>query len=139
MYGFLFIILLDLFFLFFAQQFFKIDDMVLYIACFIVFIFALWRLTTLKVFFLEVSDHIISVKYGNPLSQLRRPVLEVPLRKIVSLKTENGFMDDAILISIKSKRGIRNFQYRIGNLSSTEVEKFNKIKDIIKASSINEI
>ncbi|MDP9956107.1 hypothetical protein J2X97_001744 [Epilithonimonas hungarica] len=137
-YGFSFILLLDFIFLFFADRFLKMNDTTLYVICFIIFLLASWRLITLKLFSLEITEHIISVKYGNLFSQLKRPVLEVPLQKVVSLKIDKEIMDRILLISIKSKRGIRNFHYRIGSISNTEAEKFEKIKNIIKASSINE-
>src|SRR6218665_1981360 len=138
MYGLLFLILLDLVFLIFAEQIFKIDDMVIYCSCAIIFVLVLWRLITIKFISVEVSEHIISVKYGHPFSQIRKPVLEVPLHKVISLKTKKGIMDHMLLIGINSRRGIRNFHYKIGNLSKSEAEKITNIKEFIKSYSIKD-
>ncbi len=131
MYGFLFIIILDLLLLLFAKKIFAIGDMTLYSVVVAVLIACIWRLVTLKSFSVEVSEQIISVKYGHPLSQIRRPVLEVPLNKVVTIKTEKAILHHIMVIVINTKRGIRSFYYKIGNLPSNEAEKFEKIKDLI--------
>ena len=131
MYGFLFIILLDIVFLLFGKKFFAIDDIVLYSFSIAVFILCVWRIATLKSFSLDVSEQIISVKYSHPLSRVRRPVLEVPLYKVVSMNTEKAILHHIMVIGILTKKGIRNFYYRIGNLPSNEAEKLKRIKDLI--------
>jgi hypothetical protein len=98
---------------------------------------ALWRLVTIKICSVEVSEHIISIKYGHPFSKIRRPVLEVPLHKVISLRTEKGIMDHILLVGINSRRGIRNFHYKLGILSKNEDEKFIRIKELIQSYSIN--
>lgn len=132
MYGFLFIILLDIAFLLVAEKFFAIDDMIQYSLGIAVLILCIWKIATLKSFSVDVSEQIISIKYGHPLSRIRRPALEVPLNKVVSLKTEKAILQNIMVIGISTKKGIRNFYYKIGNLSSNEVEKFKKIIDLIK-------
>lgn len=131
MYGFLFIILLDIVFLLFGKKIFAIDNIVLYSFSIAIFILCIWRITTLKSFSLDVSEQIISVKYSHPLSRVRRPVLEVSLYKVVSMNTEKAILHHIMVIGILTKKGIRNFYYRIGNLPSNEAEKLKRIKDLI--------
>lgn len=131
MYGFFLLIILDILFLIFAKQFFTINKITLY-GCFLVILsFSLYHLIRLRTFSLEVSDHIFSVKYGHPLVKKRHPVLEVPIHKIVSLKTEKGIVTYIFIISVSTKRGIKNFYYRIGQLPENQFDKFKKITESV--------
>lgn len=138
MYCFLSLIFLDLLFLVFAKQFLNIQQSIVYVIFLVIFIFSGWRIFTLKSFALEVSEHIFSVKYSHPLSSSRNPALEVPIEKVISLKTEKGVMSYILIISINTKRGIRNFYYRIGKLPENQSEKFRNTIDLVKTSYLNQ-
>jgi hypothetical protein len=131
MYGFVLIILLDILFLLFAKKFIAIDKVLLYSCFFVVFMFCTWRLIMLKTFSLEVSEHILSIKYRHPLVPNHHPVLEVPLRKVIFLKVEKGIINYIMIISINTKRGMRSFYYRLGNLPEHQGDKFKKMSDLI--------
>lgn len=137
MYGFFVLILMDILFLLFAPKIISISKLVLYTIFFAVFLFSLWRIVTLKIFSLEVSEHIFSVKYRHPLLQLRHPVLEVPLQKVISLKTEKGVVNYIMVIGINTKRGIRNFYYRLGRLPENQNDNFKKISEFVASSRIS--
>ena len=134
MYGFFLLILADLAFLVFAKKMFAISNLYLYSSFLAILLFCIWKIVTLKIFSLEVSEHIFSVKYTHPLVKSRQPALEVPLQKVISLKTEKGVMNYIMVIGINSRRGIRNFYYRLGRLPENQNEKFKKISEFIASS-----
>lgn len=136
MYGFLLLIILDLPFVIFAEKFLNIDQSTVYVIFLVILIFSVWKIFTLKTFALEVSEHIFSVKYSHPLFRSRHAALEVPLRKVISIKTEKGFINYILIISINTKRGIRNFYYRIGQLPESQFDKFTNTIDMVKTSYI---
>lgn len=136
MYGFFLLILLDLIFLFLAKTIFIIPNTVLYSTFLVILCFSIWRIVTLKIFSMEVSEHICTVKYRHPLMKFRQPVLEVPLQKVISLKTEKGVVNYILVIGIITKRGIRNFYYRLGRLPQNQPDKIKKITEFIASSRI---
>jgi hypothetical protein len=56
---------------------------------------------------------------------------EVPLRKVIFLKVEKGIINYIMIISINTKRGMRSFYYRLGNLPEHQGDKFKKMSDLI--------
>ena len=134
MYGFFLLILVDLVFLVFAKKIFVISNLYLYGSFFTLLLFCIWKIVTLKIFSLEVSEHIFSIKYTHPLVKSRQPALEVPLQKVVSIKTEKGVMNYIMVIGINSRRGIRNFYYRLGRLPENQNDKFQKISEFIASA-----
>ena len=134
MYGFFLLILVDLVFLVFAKKIFVISNLYLYGSFFTLLLFCIWKIVTLKIFSLEVSEHIFSIKYTHPLVKSRQPALEVPLQKVVSVKTEKGVMNYIMVIGINSRRGIRNFYYRLGRLPENQNDKFQKISEFIASA-----
>lgn len=134
MYGFFFLILMDILFLAFSKQFFNLNKTTLYGCFLVILIFSLWQIIKLKSFSIEVSEHIFSLKYNHPLFRSQQPSLEVPLSKIISLKTEKGILNSILIISVNTKRGIRNFYYDVGKLPSTEPEKFKNLLDFMTDS-----
>jgi len=137
LYLFFFIILSDIVFLIVAKKIFAISHIFLYVFFLIVFLFSLWRILTLKIFSMEVSEHIFTVKYRHPLSKFRQPVLEVPLQKVTSLQTEKGIINYILIIGVNTRKGIRNFYYRLGRLPENQNEKFKKISEFIASSRVN--
>ncbi|PZU82800.1 MAG: hypothetical protein DI529_13665 [Chryseobacterium sp.] len=135
LYGFSMIVLLDILFVLFGKPIFKIDKTILYGLFITVFIFCIWRLWTLKIFSLEVSEFLLSVKYKHPFSNLNRPVLEIPTNKVISFTVEKGIINYILIINIKSRRGIRSFYYRLGKLPEHQAEKFKQMTDFISESS----
>lgn len=136
MYGFLVLIFLDILFLFLGKTIFAIPKLTLYGTFSVILIFSIWRIATLKIFSLEVSEHICTVKYRHPLMNLRQPVLEVPIQKVISLKTEKGLINYILVIGIVTKRGIRNFYYRLGRLPENQNDKFRKISEFIASTNV---
>ena len=134
MYLFFFIILLDIAYLIAGKKIWAISPVILYSTFLLIFIFTVYKLMTLKVFYMEVSQHIISVKYMHPLLKKKHPVLEVPLRKVFALETTKGIITYILTISIHTKRGIKNFYYNIGQLPENQIEKFRAISDFVKTS-----
>lgn len=134
MYGFVFLLILDLILMFFLTKFSSISDEYLYVFFALIFIFCIWQIATLKIFSMEVSEHIFSVKYRHPLIQKRHPVLELPLEKVISLKTEKGLINYILLISIKSRKGIKNFYYNLGKLPENQSSKFKEISNFIHST-----
>lgn len=134
MYGFFLLILVDLVFLVFAKKIFVISNLYLYGSFLSLLLFCIWKIVTLKIFSLEVSEHIFSIKYTHPLVKSRQPALEVPLQKVVSVKTEKGVMNYIMVIGINSRRGIRNFYYRLGRLPENQNDKFQKISEFIASA-----
>lgn len=141
MYGLFLIIVLDILFLIFAQHFFKISKTVIYTTFLVIFIFSVWKIVNLKSISLEVTEHIFSVKYNHPLFTVRHPVLEVPLYKIISVKTERELINYILIISIRTKKGIRNFHYGVGQIPKDQQSKFQTISDFVQTSydSSNEL
>lgn len=136
MYGFLFLMILDLAVLTFSRKFSASIDEYLYILISLIFGFCVWRIAILKIFSMEVSEHIFSVKYRHPLLQNHHPVLELPLEKVISIKTEKGILNHILLISIKSRKGIKNFYYRLGKLPENQPGKFKEISNFIHSSKM---
>ncbi|KFC21650.1 hypothetical protein [Chryseobacterium sp. FH1] len=134
MYGFLFLLILDLILLIFSTKFSYISDEYLYIFFALIFVFCIWRIATLKIFSMEVSEHIFSVKYRHPLLQSDHPVLELPLEKVISVKAEKGILNYILLISIRSRKGIKSFYYRLGKLPENQSIKFKEISNFIHSS-----
>lgn len=134
LYGFLFLLILDLILLIFSTKFSYISDKYLYIFFALIFIFCIWRIATLKIFSMEVSEHIFSVKYRHPFSHDKHPVLELPLDKVISVKAEKGILNYILLISIRSRKGIKSFYYRLGKLPENQSGKFNEISNFIHST-----
>ncbi|MNK30372.1 hypothetical protein D3C87_487890 [compost metagenome] len=134
MYGFLFLLILDLILLIFSTKFSYISDEYLYVFFALIFVFCIWRIATLKIFSMEVSEHIFSVKYRHPLLQNNHPVLELPLEKVISLKAEKGILNYILLISIRSRKGIKSFYYRLGKLPENQSSKFKEISNFIHST-----
>ena len=129
MYGFILLLVADLLFLIFAAKFVILDKALLYGIFLIVLLFSIWRITTLKTFSLEVSEHILSVKYKHPLAHNNNPVLEVPLQKLISYKIEKGILSYIMIININTRKGTKSFYYRLGTLPKSEVSKFEKMSE----------
>ncbi len=134
---FFFIILLDIVFLIIPKKILPISQVFLYSSFLIVLIFSLWRILTLKIFSMEVSEHIFTIKYRHPLSKVHQPALEVPLQKVASLQTEKGVINYILIIGVNTRKGIRNFYYRLGRLPENQNEKFKKISEFIASSRLN--
>jgi len=140
LYLFFFIILLDIVFLIVAKKILTLPKILLYSSFLVILIFSLWRIATLKIFSMEVSEHIFTIKYRHPFSKIHQPVLEVPIQKIISLKAEKGIINYVLVIGVNTRKGIRNFYYRLGRLPENQNEKFKKISDFIASSRFkNEI
>lgn len=136
MYGFLFLMVLDLAVLMFSKRFSSNIDEYIYISIALIFGFCVWRIAILKIFSMEVSEHIFSVKYRHPLEHNNHPVLELPLEKVISVKTEKGILNHILLISIRSRKGIKNFYYRLGKLPENQPGKFKEISNFIYSSKM---
>lgn len=137
LYLFFFIILLDIIFLIVAKKILAISNVFLYSSFLVVLIFSLWKIITLKIFSMEVSEHIFTIKYRHPLSKVHQPVLEIPLQKVTSLQTEKGIINYILIIGVNTRRGIRNFYYRLGRLPENQNENFRKISEYISSSCLN--
>lgn len=133
MYLLFILILLDITLLFFAKKIASLPNYINYIIFSAVFTFSIWKLAGLKIFMMEVTDHIISIRYNHPLLDLRKPVLEVPLQKVVSFETEKILMSYVLIVAINTKKGTRKFYYKIGNLPQYEQEKLRIISTILKS------
>jgi len=131
MYGFFLLLIVDILFLIFAAKFWKIDKASLYGIFLIIFLFSIWRISLLKTFSLEVSEHILSVKYKHPLAHNHNPVLEVPLQKVMFYRIEKGLLNYIMIININTRRGMKSFYYRLGTLPKSEASKFSKMSDFI--------
>ncbi len=138
MYGYFLLILLDILCLAFLNKFIAISKTTLYGGFLVVLVFSIWRIVKLRRFSLEVTEHIFSVKYTHPLMQSRQPILEVPIHKIVSLRSEKEIINYVLIISINTKRGIRNFHYDIGQLPENQFDKFKSISEFVKTIHFTE-
>ncbi|WP_028122379.1 hypothetical protein [Epilithonimonas tenax] len=138
MYGYFLLILLDILCLLFLNKFIPISKTTLYGCFFGILIFSIWRLVKLRRFSLEVTEHIFSVKYTHPLMKSRQPILEVPIQKIISLRSEKEIINYILIVSINTKRGIRNFHYDIGQLPENQFDKFKSISEFVKTVHFNE-
>lgn len=136
MYGLVFLIILDLVLLTFAKKLSPGLNMYFYIIVALIFGFCIWRIAKLKVFALEVSEHIFSVKYRHPFINRDYPVLELPLEKIISVQTKKGILNYILLISIRSKKGIKNFYYNLGKLPENQSGKFREISNFIRSNRL---
>lgn len=139
MYLFIIIIVLDILFILSSKYFSIIDKKLLYIIGSLLLIFSIKKLIYLRATSIEVSNHIISVTYGHPLYKIRKPVLELPLRKVLSLKIEKIGLQNVATITIRTKKGVRHFRYSLGTLSSDDVKKLSKIKEFINTSNIKSL
>jgi len=128
------LILLDITLLFFAKKIAGSPNYINYTIFSAVFLFSLWKLVGLKIFMMEVTDHIISIRYNHPLLDLRKTVLEVPMQKVVSFEIEKILLSYIVIVAISTKKGTRKFYYKIGNLPQYEQEKFRRISAILKAA-----
>jgi len=134
MYGFLLLILADIVFIIFAETIFDVEDQILYGIFMLILLFSVWRIIKLRTFSLEASQHVLSVKYHHPLTRSKKPVLEVPLQKVLSFNIEKGMMDNDLVISIKTRKGIRSFSYNMGAIPEKNIEKLNYISEFIHSS-----
>lgn len=133
MYGFLLLILADIVFIIFAETIFE-EDQILYGIFMLILLFSVWRIIKLRSFSLEASQHVLSVKYHHPLTRSKKPVLEVPLQKVLSFNIEKGMIDNDLVISIKTRRGIRSFSYSMGAIAEKNIKKLNYISEFIHNS-----
>jgi len=98
-----------------------------------ILVLSVWHLFIVKYFQLEISEHVISIKYGHPFSKtFNFPVLEIPVEKVSSCKIEKGLINSFLVINIHSKRGIKSFYYRLGILSEKQTDNFKKVLNSIK-------
>lgn len=134
MYGFLFLILSDIIFLIFGKTFFHIENQLLYCIFILVLVFSVWRIIKLRIFYLEASSHVLSVKYYHPLRDKKKPVLEVPLHKVISLKIERKIMETKLNLNIKTRKGIRTFSYHIGTFAPGNNQSLETIEKLISDS-----
>lgn len=139
MYILLLLLFLDIVFLCTAKVFFKVNNNLVYILLFLIFVMIVWKLSVLKVTEVDISEHIISVKLRRPFLQIRKvtPVLEVPIDKIESCKMRKGFMDSFLVITINTKKRKRIFYYRMGFLTKRQIENYQKC--LIKLSNISKV
>ena len=138
MYGFFLLIFLDILFLVFSKHITSFSKNTVYACFLVILLFCIWRIFKLKIFSMEASDHIFSIKYTHPLKKSRKPALEVPINKIVSFKTEKGIINYVLVVSLSTKRGIRNFYYEIGQLPENQFERFKSISEYVKTIHFNE-
>ncbi len=138
MYILLLLLFLDIVFLCTAKVFFKVNNNLVHILLFLIFVMIVWKLSVLKVTEVDISEHIISVKLRRPFFQIRKvtPVLEVPIDKIESCDMITGFMNSFLVITINTKRK-RIFYYRIGFLTKRQIENYQKC--LIKLSNISKV
>jgi hypothetical protein len=110
-----------------------------FFSCIVVLVFTVWRLFKLRYFQLEISEHIISIKYKHPFSKLFNvPVLEVPIQKVQSWKIEKGLGCCFLIIKINTRRGTKGFYYRLGSLSRKQINDFKKTLDSLKSDNDTE-
>lgn len=134
--SYLILLLIDIAFLKFGSLVITINPSALYSVFAIVALFLIWRISLLKTFVLETTEHIFSIKYGHPLSGDLKQVIEVPLQKILFLKTDKGIINSFLIVSINSKKGMKNFYFRMGILNQKQTE---ALKAISKLGSIAEV
>ncbi len=128
-----FILSLDLLCLLFLSKMQPENHSILYVCLLLIFGLIFWRIVFTKAFSIEVSDYLLSIKYGHPFSKsLNFPVLEVPFEKVASYRIERGLVDYYLIVNIQSKKGKKKFYYRLGILFGTQIEKLKKILILVK-------
>lgn len=98
-------------------------------------LFLIHRLSLLRYFKMDISETILSIDYNYLMAlQYRGPVLEIPLKKISSFSIEKGVFSSFLVLSITTKKGIRNYYYWLGFLNR---QKTAKIKMLLNNLSLN--
>ena len=139
MYSFFFILFVDILCLALVEIFSTVHNYFLYLVFFAVFVITIWRILILKTLSIEISEHILSIKYSHPLSRTPdRPVLEVPLQKVRSGKIRKNIFSYFLIVNINTKRGIRSFYYRLSILSCKQIDDLRKALDSIISYRENE-
>lgn len=139
MYGLFCVLILDIASFIIIKKILDLDYWFLFGFLCLIFILAVWQFITLKVFSVEVSEHIISIKYNHPLGRKPNlPVLEVPLQKVISYKIEKGMINDFFMINIDASRGVKTFYYRLNLFTRDQQEGFHQVLNSIKPYSENE-
>lgn len=135
----LLILFFDMLCLAFIGKIPNVNHTVLYGCLLIIFVLTVWKIIMVKKISIEISEHILSIKYNHPLSRkLNFPVLEVPLHKVTSCKIEKGTINYFLLININTKRGTKRFCYNLGILSQEQCAHLKKALDFIKLYTKNE-
>ncbi|SHJ94118.1 hypothetical protein [Epilithonimonas mollis] len=136
MYGFFLLIAADILFLIFAKKKLEIPAQFLYSIFLIIFAFCIWKIATIRILSLEVSEHVLSVKYNHPWTTVRRPALEIPMYKVASFKIEKTLIDYKLIVTIKTRKGLRSFFYKAGILYGNNVIKLNHIAKSVRSSRL---
>lgn len=134
--GYLILLLIDIVFLKFGSIVIAVNQSLLYTVFALTALFIIWRISLLRSFELETTEHIFSIKYGHPLSGELKQIIEVPLQKILFLKIEKGLINNFLIVSINSKKGMKNFYFRTGLRTDKELE---TLKTITKLGNIAEL
>ncbi|KFC18001.1 hypothetical protein [Epilithonimonas lactis] len=135
MFGLFCILFLDIAFMIIAKVL-DVDHIILDLISYLILILGIWRIMRLKVFSVEISQHVLSIKYSHPLGKKTNiPVLEVPLEKVSSYKIERGIVSNFLILNIKTNRGKKSFYYQLGILKEKEYSRFRNIFNSIKSNN----
>jgi len=133
MYCLFLILSLDIICLLLPGKIYGVNPRFLYTGCLAVFVLTIWRIAILRVFSIEISEHIISVKYEHLFLKTlnNKPALEIPLQKVSSYRLERGIVDSFLIIDIHTREGVKSSYYRLGILSKKQADKFKRISNTI--------
>lgn len=133
------ILAIDLLCLLFINKMQQASGTLLCVSLLLIFGLILWRIVYTKAFSIEVSEYLISIKYGHPFSKaLNFPVLEVPFEKVASYRIERGFVDHYLIVNIQSKRGKKSFYFRVGILYGKQTERLKKVLNRVTLPKAND-
>ena len=99
------------------------DINVLFItALVILLILTILMFLRLRYFIYENSGEVLSVKYFHPLKVRPLPVLEIPQKKLISIKIKKIIFGKKIEINIATRSGKKTFIYRVSGIKSRDIE-----------------
>lgn len=112
----------------------EIEHVTIFPIFWMILILGVWSLMHLRFFLIEISEHVISIRYVHPFKKRTNiTVLEVPLEKVISYKIERGILSNFLILDIDTNRGKRSFYYQIGILKKKESNRFRNLLNSIKS------
>jgi len=110
------------------HKIYKINNIALYGGCPLLLLVLIWRISQLRIIWLEISEQMISVKNSSPVWCRKKiiPVHKIPLEKIITYKIEKAFMNYFLILTVHGKNGIKNFYYGLGFLSKSQLDELVK-------------
>ncbi len=120
------LILLDVL-VFLGMIMFDIKKKMLLLIPLLFFLLSIWRILSIRVFNIEITEYILVIKYHHPILNDLHPVLELPMSEIYYCLIENSMNMIFFKVAINKRDKYRTFWYRLDVINQDQLILLQKV------------